>query len=195
MFRRLVAAIGLLMTTASNAAIDDGIRAYNNGNYAFARKEFELAAKKGDPAGKHMLASLYYQGHGVGKDLKKAAELFTDAANSGYLPSLANLALMYSLGDGVPKDMNKAIEYGRKAAEAGDTQSQFNLAQAYRKGVGVHRTQARRHIGISGQLRQARSLLRTSTVCSSHKATAFLLIMCRLTPGSTCLLMLEALSQ
>lgn len=136
-FRILAITIGLMITTTSEASVDDGIRAYNNGNYASARKEFEAAAKKGDPAGKHLLASLYYQGHGVGKDLKKAVELFSDAANSGYPPSLANLGLMYSLGDGVPKDMKKAIEFAQRAADSGDTQSQFNLAQAYRRGVDV----------------------------------------------------------
>lgn len=135
--RLLAFTIGILMTLTANGSTDEGIRAYNEGNYAAALKEFSAAAERDDPVGKHLLASLYYQGQGVNRDLKKAVQLFVEAAKENYLPSLANLALMYSTGDGVPIDMKLALEYGRKAAEAGDGQSQFNLAQAYRKGVDI----------------------------------------------------------
>lgn len=135
MHRSLALFLGAIVTLSAQASITDGIRAYNEGNHAAALKEFSTAAKGGDPAGKHLLASLYYQGHGVSRDLKKAVGLFTEAADANYLPSLANLALMYSIGDGVPKDMKKALQYALKAAETGDVQSQFNLAQAYRKGA------------------------------------------------------------
>lgn len=137
MRRTAIFLLGALMATAGHASVEVGIFAYNAGDHAAAFKEFSAAAESGDPAGIHLLASLYYQGHGVDKDLSKAVELFLKAADAGYPPSLANLALMYSSGDGVPQDMSKAIEFGRKAAEAGDLQSQFNLAQAYRKGAGV----------------------------------------------------------
>jgi TPR repeat protein len=129
--------LGGLVFTSSSASTTDGIAAYNTGNYAVAFREFSAAANSGSAEGKHLLASLYYQGHGVERDLKRAVALFTEAAAANYPPSLANLALMYSNGDGVPKDMNVAVQYGIKAAQTGDVQSQFNLAQAYRKGAGV----------------------------------------------------------
>ena len=71
------------------------------------------------------------------RDLKRAVILFTEAADAGYRPSLANLALMYSKGEGVAQSQIKALEYGSRAADAGDLQSQFNLGQAYRRGMGV----------------------------------------------------------
>jgi uncharacterized protein len=123
----------------SLASMDEGIAAYNAGRYDVAREHFETAAATGNPAGKHLLASLYYQGHGVPKDLPRAVALFTEAADAGFPPSLANLALMYSVGNGVPRDEQRARAYGIKAAKAGDLQSQFNLAQSYRKGAGVPR--------------------------------------------------------
>jgi TPR repeat protein len=52
-------------------SVDQGIAAYNSGDYPTALREFSEAAKAGDPAGKHLLASLYYQGHGVERDLKR----------------------------------------------------------------------------------------------------------------------------
>lgn len=98
------------MAHSAAAEVDDGILAYDKGHYAAAYKEFSSSAKRGDPAEKHLLASLYYRGHGVGKDMKKAVDLFTEAAESDHLPSLANLALMYSLGDGVQKNIKKSLE-------------------------------------------------------------------------------------
>jgi len=137
MHRLLALALGIAMSLPVSAAINDGIAAYNSGNYAVAFKEFSAAANQGNAVGKHLLASLYYQGQGVERDLRKAVSLFKEAAAANYPPSLANLALMYSNGDGVPADQKVAFQYGHKAAEAGDVQSQFNLAQAYRKGSGV----------------------------------------------------------
>lgn len=128
---------GIFMSVSTASFNEAGILAYNDGNYAEAFKQFDAAARTGDPAGQHLLASLYYQGHGVTQDVPKAVELFTAAAQAGFPPSLANLALMYASGDGVAQDIAQSLAYGRQAAEAGDGQSQFNLAQAYRKGDGV----------------------------------------------------------
>jgi TPR repeat protein len=130
---------GIAMSLSVSASINEGIAAYNKGNYAVALKEFSAAANEGNAVGKHLLASLYYQGHGVDRDLTKAVALFKEAAAVNYLPSLANLALMYSTGDGVPVDQKVALQYGQRAADAGDLQSQFNLGQAYRQGSGVPR--------------------------------------------------------
>lgn len=125
------------MTLSAEALNEAGIDAYNDDNYAEAYKQFHASASTGDAAGKHFLASLYYQGQGVAQDLPKAVALFAEAGEAGYPPSLANLALMYASGDGVEQDVQQALVFGRQAAEAGDGQSQFNLAQAYRRGVDI----------------------------------------------------------
>jgi len=127
-------AVILGVTMSAFADLENGIKAYNEGNFDTARIEFSKAARKNDPKGKHLLASLYYQGHGVKKDLKKAVALFTEAAEGNYGPSQANLGLMYHNGDGVTPDMKKAIHYYEAAANKGDLQSTFNLGQIYRKG-------------------------------------------------------------
>jgi TPR repeat protein len=141
MMRAIAAALTLgaamSLPAIAHAAVNDGIAAHGKGDYATAFKEFSAAANAGDAAGKHMLASLYYTGQGVGKDLKKAVALFTEAAQAGYTPSMANLGLMYSKGDGVPQDLQRALHYATLAAEKGDVQAQFNLGQSYRKGAGV----------------------------------------------------------
>ena len=135
----------LFLAIAMNAYADleSGVTAYNKGDYDTARKEFNAAADSKDPMGLHLLASLYYQGHGVEKDLGRAVELFTEAAEKGYKGSQANLGLMYQKGDGVKRDIEKAIYYYTAAGKQGDLQSALNLGQIYRKGDGVEPDQAK----------------------------------------------------
>lgn len=115
----------------------EGIKAYHAGDFEAAKRVFEKSAEEEDPMGLHLLASLYYEGKGVEKDLKKAVDLFEEAAAKGFVASNANLGLIYQNGEGVEKNLPKAIEFYKTAAEKGHLQSLFNLGQIYRKGEGV----------------------------------------------------------
>jgi len=134
MIRILLACALLSLTSSVWADIELGIAEYNEGNYATALAEFQEASDSGDPFGDHLLASLYYQGHGVKKDIAKAVELFERAASQGYPASHANLGLMYQNGDGVQADSKKALFHYSEAAKMGDYQSSFRLGQIYRTG-------------------------------------------------------------
>jgi len=127
----------LLLTTTLHAGIAEGVAAYEKGDYATARIHFIPAANAGDPKGLHLLASLYYQGHGAEKDINKAITLFSAAAAKGYVGSQANLGVMYHNGEGIEKNIPRAVEYYVAAAKQGDLQSAFNLGQIYRSGDGV----------------------------------------------------------
>lgn len=124
----------LFFSGIAMADINSGIEAYNKGNYSVAYAEFEIASKAGDAFGHHLLASLYYQGHGVEKSIPNAVALFERAASQGYAPSHANLGLMYHSGDGVELNSKKALFHYSEAAKTGDFQSSFNLGQIFRKG-------------------------------------------------------------
>lgn len=116
------------------ADINSGIEAYSEGNYSVAYTEFKNTSESGDAFGHHLLASLYYQGHGVEKSIPMAVLLFERAASQGYAPSHANLGLMYHSGDGVELNSEKALFHYNEAAKTGDFQSSFNLGQIFRKG-------------------------------------------------------------
>ena len=148
------------MTVSSASFNEAGILAYNDGNYAEAFKQFDAAARTGDPAGQHLLASLYYQGHGVTQDVPKAVELFTAAAQAGFPPSLANLALMYASGDGVAQDMAQSLAYGRRAAEAGSlsAQNEYGLLYAQGQGVELDYVQAYAWIAMPAEAGSAQSI-------------------------------------
>ena len=109
----------LCFSSSAFCSVEDGLTAYSKRNYTLAVKEFEKSSDSGDVQAIHYLASMYYQGYGIKKNLAKAAALFTQSANQNYAPSLSNLAVMYSKGEGVKKDMEKSWEYQIKAAQAG----------------------------------------------------------------------------
>ena len=119
------------------ADLKSGIVAYNAGDYATAKKEFSAGADAKEPMGLHLLGSLYYQGHGVEKDMKRAIELFTAAAELGWRPSQTNLGIIYQAGDGVKRDIIKAMEYYMAAGKQGDLQATFHLGHIFLKGDGV----------------------------------------------------------
>lgn len=143
----------ILFPAVLMADVGAGISAFNNGDYAAALDEFKKASDTGEAAGTHYLASMYYQGKGVKRDLDRAVQLFLQAATKDFVPSLANLGLMYHRGDGVKQDLEKALSFYRKAAQKGDLQSAFNLGQMYRKGEGVaaDNTEALRYYRLAAE--------------------------------------------
>lgn len=139
MKKLLSAIVSLCWAAHAGAGVEDGIKAYQSGDYATALKEFAVAAEAEDAMGMHLLASLYYQGHGVEKDLQRAIALFEAAAAKGYHPSNTNLGIIYHMGTGVARDTEKALGYYMAAGKQGDPQATFNLGQIFRKGDGVEK--------------------------------------------------------
>ena len=71
------------------------------------------------------------------RDVRKAFELFSTAADMGYAQALYQLALMYSLGKGVRKDKEKSYKLMLEATKQGDADAQEALKrkefQGYRR--------------------------------------------------------------
>ncbi|EJK45066.1 hypothetical protein THAOC_36341, partial [Thalassiosira oceanica] len=87
-------------------------------------------AKK-DPEAITFLGQKYFHGTlGLQKDVRRAFELFTDAAELGSIQALFSLGNAYRLGEGVQKDMAKAVELYEKAAMQGHVESRHNLGQS-----------------------------------------------------------------
>ena len=73
------------------------------------------------------------------KNLKKAVEWWTKAAEQGDATAQYNLGVCYENGDGVEKDSQKAVKWYKKAAEQGHADAQCNLGVCYEKGDGVEK--------------------------------------------------------
>jgi TPR repeat protein len=71
------------------------------------------------------------------RQLRRALELFQDAARQGVAPACLNVSNMYSYGIGINKDEGKALQWLQKAARSGDPLAQMQLASKLSKGEGI----------------------------------------------------------
>ncbi len=115
----------------------EGGDAYLKGDYVTAVNEFMPLAERGDHRAMYALGSMYSAGQGVEKNLKKAYELFYEAAKNGRVDAMYKLGLMYELGEGIKQDPKKAIRYYNKSSKKGYPLAQYRFGLMYENGLGV----------------------------------------------------------
>ena len=98
----------------------EGVNAYDSGDYTTALKEFAALAEQGDADAQFNLALMYTNGHGVPQDYKQAVKWYTKAAEQGDAEAQYNLGTMYAIGQGVPQDNVYAHMWFNLAAVDGD---------------------------------------------------------------------------
>lgn len=89
---------------ASGGPFDDGIAAYERGDYATAFRLMKPLAEQGDAKSQHNLGVMYDYGRGVPQDNTKAVKWYRRAAGQGIPEAQVNLGIMYYKGRGVPQD-------------------------------------------------------------------------------------------
>ena len=97
-----------------------GLRAYNQGDYAGALKEWQPLAEKGNYSAQFNIGLMYQEGQGVPRDYAQAAQWFERAANQGYAKAQHNLGAMYGAGRGVKKDYVQAYKWMSLCASKGE---------------------------------------------------------------------------
>lgn len=83
MRHRLIAALLLFCLTTAHAAFEDGMTAYEKGDYTSAYTEFLAAAQQGDARAQGKLGALYMYGVGVEKNYIEAYAWLDLAAAQG----------------------------------------------------------------------------------------------------------------
>ncbi|EJK70782.1 hypothetical protein THAOC_07831 [Thalassiosira oceanica] len=87
-----------------------------------------VRAEKKDPAAIEFLGSKYYYGtYGVKKNVPRAIELLTEAAELGSIDAHAKLGQAYLYGMGVAPDNAKGVHHFELAAMKGSVESRHNL--------------------------------------------------------------------
>ena len=113
-------------------------------------------AKK-DPVAINWLGEAYFLGVlGLQKDMRKAVELWTEAAELGSIKALFNLGLAYDFGNGVQQDRAKGTQLWTKAAMQGHVESRYQLGWIEAKKGNYDR--AVRHLLISAKMGDKDSL-------------------------------------
>ncbi len=132
----LCAGFTLGLTASAWAGFDEGVEAFNRGDYATALREMRPLAEQGDAYAQNNLGFMYHEGLGVPQDYAKALQWWRKAAEQGVDEAQFNLGLMYDNGLGVTQDYAEAVRWYRKAADQGYANAQANLGIMYANGQG-----------------------------------------------------------
>jgi TPR repeat protein len=119
------------------AGWNEGVLAFQRGDYPTALREFRLAADQGDASAQFNLGTMYDNGQGVPQDYAQAMQWYRRAANQGEPRAQTNLGSMYDNGLRVPPNYAQAVQWYRRAAEQGAPPAQFNFGLMYAYGKGV----------------------------------------------------------
>ena len=148
------AEITLGLTVPAWAGFDEGLAAYERGDYATALREWRPLAEQGHAEAQFRLGVMYFNGHGVALDIAEALKWLWKAADQGharaqdvsgllvgglnFAGAQHNLAFLYARGgQGLAQDYAEAAKWYRLAAEQGHAKAQFKLGVMYDNGQGV----------------------------------------------------------
>jgi hypothetical protein len=129
--------IGCSSGTAYADAFNDGVAAYQRGDYSSAIRDFRPLAENGNGDAQYNLGIMYDKGLGVPTDSTIAAGWYRKAAKLGIIDAQCDLGILYMEGRGVPNDDAAAAAWFRRAADRADARSQHYLARMYLLGRGV----------------------------------------------------------
>jgi uncharacterized protein len=152
---KLIASLltGLMLTVSGGITIadplEDGVAAYERGDFATALRLFQPLAEQGDASAQSNLGVLYEKGQGAARDYREALKWYRQAAKQGYANAQFNLGVMFYAGQGVTQDYREAARWFRLAAEQGAALAQSNLGFMYEKGQGLSRDYVRAYIWYS----------------------------------------------
>jgi uncharacterized protein len=145
--------IGLMLTVSGGIIraeqFEDGVAAYQRGDFATALGLFQPLADQGNAAAQTNLGVMYEKGQGVARSYRKAVKLYRLAAEQGISDAQFNLGVMYYEGQGVAQGYREAAKWFRLAAEQGSALAQSDLGFMYEKGRGVARDFLRAHMWYS----------------------------------------------
>ncbi len=119
------------------ALIDQGLAAYNNGDYRTALSIWQPIAERGNARAQNNLGALYKLGHGVPQDDIEAVKWFRRSAAQGHRMAQYSLGLSFMEGKGVARDQAEARRLLRLSAEQGYADAQNELGSLLYNGTGV----------------------------------------------------------
>jgi len=125
-----------LLGPAIKATFDEGLKAYDSGDYATAYQKWK-SLDGADLAAMRNVGVMLRTGKGVEKDPAAAEAILGRAAEGGLFTAQADLGDMLLKGEAGPPDPKKAAGWLALAAQAGHPKAEFELGQLYEEGNGV----------------------------------------------------------
>lgn len=126
-----------LAVAEARAGYEEGVAAYERGDYKTSFREFLPLARNGDAFAQSYLGIMYQYGLGVPADLEKAVHWYGRAAESGDPLAQRILGDLYAEGAWGEPDYATAARWYEFAAQNGDSEARRKLANLYREGRGA----------------------------------------------------------
>ena len=111
---------GLFAAPVAAGPFEDGVAAYDRGDYAAAFRLMRPFAEQGAAPAQFNLGVMYDAGKGVPQDYAEAVKWYRKAAAQGDAVAQTNLGVMYGNGQGVPQDYVTAHMWWNIAASEGN---------------------------------------------------------------------------
>ena len=127
----------LLSFTQARAGREEGVAAYERGEYEAAFQELEPIAQSGAAQAIHYVGLMYETGQGVAANPSTAWSWYNRAAERGHAASMYRIGLMYERGLGVPLRPKEAQSWFLKSAYKGYPKAMVAVAMTYLNGRGV----------------------------------------------------------
>ena len=116
----LFGAVVLQAAGQVRADFDDGMAAFQRGDYAAALEEFRALAEQGDADAQAMLGGMYSSGRGVPRNYIEAVKWARLAAEQGHAEAQFSLAISHAFGfGGLSIDVVEAHKWAAIAASNG----------------------------------------------------------------------------
>lgn len=140
MIKKVMFIILFLINFLFGESLENGINAFNKGDYEKAFTIWEDLAKKGNKVAQYNLGYIYSKGLGVKINFKQSFEWYEkaflqyeDLAKKGDAEAQNKIGDMYFYEQGVGQDYKKAALWYEKAANQGHKIAQYNTAYLYKK--------------------------------------------------------------
>jgi TPR repeat protein len=127
----MVCAVLLCAWRSAAADLETATRAYHQGDYATAVKEFTALAEQGQADAQLILGKMYMLGQGVARDSDRATHWYRAAAEQGNVDAQFFLGAMYVIPQ---TNVAEGLTWLRRSAEQGMQDAQFLLGMAYMRG-------------------------------------------------------------
>lgn len=100
------------------------------------------AMEAGDYRAHYAIGTWYLYGRHVKASVKKAVDLFKQAADHDVGYAAFDLAVCYEKGEGVKQDLKKAAAFYLRALRCGDSSAAEELRRLFYWGIGVEKNRA-----------------------------------------------------
>ena len=120
MAHRMLPLLLLAWPVLAAAGYQEGLTAYQKGDYRTAYSEWQVAAEQGHAESQYRLGTMYEAGAGVPSDFLEASRWYRKAARQGHTSAQHMVGLTYAYGLGVPRDLDSAHMWFNLAADGGD---------------------------------------------------------------------------